>query len=47
MEKYKGYKIRPCGEFYEILNKDGKYIKNELTVLDAKEYIDMLDRVRY
>lgn len=41
---YKGYKIKNVGEFYEIYNKDGKYIKNATTTADAKEKIDLLHR---
>ena len=46
MEIYKDYKIKKVSgyEFYEIINKDGKYIKNATTTADAKEKIDLLSR---
>ena len=46
MNDYKGYKIKKVGEYYEIISKTGKWLKNAITIQDAKEKIDMLDRVR-
>lgn len=43
---YKGYKIKKVGEYYEIISKSGKWIKNATTISDAKEKIELIDRAR-
>ena len=47
VQNYKGYAIKSCGEFYAVFNKDGRYLRNALTVEIAKEYIDLIDNARH
>lgn len=47
MTNYKGYTIKNVGEYYEIIDKDGKWIRNAATVNDAKEKIDVIDNAKY
>lgn len=44
MKEYKGYSIKKVGEYYEIISKDGKWMKNATTISNAKEKIDLLVR---
>ena len=48
-EFYKGYKIESVNGygFFQILNPDGQYLKNDTSVENAKTYIDRLESSRH
>ncbi len=46
---YKGYSIKEIKAFgyYEITTANGKWFRNAMTIADAKEKIDLIEKTRH
>lgn len=47
MTNYRGYEIKNVGEYYEIKNAAGKWVRNATTMDDAKKKIDLIENTRH